>query len=140
MRNTTRSALGAQSAENQLAFTQNSLAERACGRLAHVIPLDVFHIAAAVANEVMVLHALGVKARGAAFDRYFPHQSSLNQVALRELNTLHRSLSRWLAAAEEAGLDQDGMVALFTNAMRDFFQRRGASGDGAGRDESEDIA
>ena len=52
-------------------------------------------------------------------------QATLNQVALPELATLHRSLLGWLTAADAAGLDEDGMVALFTSALRDF---RGARG------------
>src|SRR5579862_4195882 len=39
-------------------------------------------------------------------------QATLNQVALSELSGLRRSLSRWLAAADGAGLDEDGVVAL----------------------------
>jgi GntR family transcriptional regulator len=54
-------------------------------------------------------------------------QATLSQVALPELTTLRRSLSGWLAAADEAGLDEDGMVALFTSALRDFHERRGGS-------------
>src|ERR1700757_1624751 len=46
-------------------------------------------------------------------------QATLSRVALPELTGLRRSLSRWLAAADEAGLDEDGMVALFTSALRD---------------------
>src|SRR6266568_1418297 len=34
-------------------------------------------------------------------------QATLNQVALPELNTLHRSLLGWLATADAAGLDED---------------------------------
>ena len=41
-------------------------------------------------------------------------QATLNQVALPELTTLHRSLLGWLATAAAAGLDEDGIVALFT--------------------------
>ena len=47
-------------------------------------------------------------------------QATLNQVALPELTRLHRSLLGWLATADAAGLDEDGMVALFTSALRDF--------------------
>jgi GntR family transcriptional regulator len=54
-------------------------------------------------------------------------QATLSQVALPELTALRRSLSGWLAAADGAGLDQDGMVALFTSALRDFYERRGGS-------------
>src|SRR5579862_1513603 len=51
-------------------------------------------------------------------------RAALSQVALPELATLHRSLLVWLGSADEAGLDQDGMVALFTSALRDFYERR----------------
>src|SRR5258706_11264713 len=36
-------------------------------------------------------------------------QAGLTQVALPELTALPRSLLRWLATAEEAGLDEDGI-------------------------------
>jgi GntR family transcriptional regulator len=51
-------------------------------------------------------------------------QATLSQVALPELTTLRRTLLRWLASADAAGLDEDGIVALFTSAMRDFVNRR----------------
>src|SRR5271170_5302684 len=54
-------------------------------------------------------------------------QATLSQVALPELTTLRGSLSGWLTAADGAGLDEDGMVALFTSALRDFHERRGGS-------------
>ncbi len=54
-------------------------------------------------------------------------QAGLSQVALPELTALRRSLSGWLTAADGAGLDEDGIVALFTSALRDFFDRRGGS-------------
>jgi len=54
-------------------------------------------------------------------------QATLSQVALPELTTLRRSLSGWLATADGAGLDADGIVALFTSALRDFYERRGGS-------------
>ena len=54
-------------------------------------------------------------------------QATLSQIALPELIALRRSLSGWLTAAAGAGLDQDGMVALFTSALRDFYERRGGS-------------
>src|SRR5207245_806474 len=37
-------------------------------------------------------------------------QATLSQVALPELTALRRSLSRWLTAADGAGLDEDGIV------------------------------
>jgi GntR family transcriptional regulator len=54
-------------------------------------------------------------------------QATLTQVALPELTGLHRSLLSWLASAEASGLDEDGMVALFTSTLRDFFNRRGGA-------------
>ena len=54
-------------------------------------------------------------------------QATLSQVALPELTTLRRSLSGWLTAADGAGLDEDGIVALFTSALRDFYERRTGS-------------
>jgi len=47
-------------------------------------------------------------------------QATLSQVTLPELTGLHRALLGWLADAGAAGLDEDGMVALFTSALRDF--------------------
>jgi GntR family transcriptional regulator len=59
-------------------------------------------------------------------------QATLNQVALPELTALRRSLLRWLTAADVAGLDEDGIVALFTSALRDFHERRVGSRDDGG--------
>jgi GntR family transcriptional regulator len=69
-------------------------------------------------------------------------QATLNQVALPELAALHRSLSRWLNAADAAGLDEDGIVALFTSALRDFHERRGGphSRSGVASAATEEIA
>jgi GntR family transcriptional regulator len=46
-------------------------------------------------------------------------KATLSQVSLTELKTLRRSLTRWLAAASDSGLDEDGIVALFTSVLRD---------------------
>jgi DNA-binding transcriptional regulator YhcF (GntR family) len=54
-------------------------------------------------------------------------QVTLSQVALPELAALRRSLAGWLAAADAAGLDEDGIVALFTSAMGDRRERSGAA-------------
>ena len=54
-------------------------------------------------------------------------QATLSQIALPELTALSRSLSGWLSAADGAGLDEDGIVALFTSALRDFYERRSGS-------------
>ncbi len=69
-------------------------------------------------------------------------QATLNQVALPELTALHRSLLRWLTAADGAGLDEDGIVALFASALRDFYERRGGSRTrgGAVSGATEDVA
>ncbi len=69
-------------------------------------------------------------------------QATLNQVALPELTALRRSLLRWLTAADGAGLDEDGIVALFTSALRDFYERRSGSRTrgGAVSGETEGVA
>src|SRR6516164_10744288 len=54
-------------------------------------------------------------------------QATLSQVALPELAALRRSLSGWRPVADGAGLDADGIVALFTSALRDFYERRSGS-------------
>jgi GntR family transcriptional regulator len=51
-------------------------------------------------------------------------RATLSQVGLPELAELRRALLGWLTAADRAGLDEDGMVALFTSALRDFYERR----------------
>jgi GntR family transcriptional regulator len=70
--------------------------------------------------------------------------ATLSQVALPELAVLRRSLSGWLTAADGAGLDQDGIVALFTSALRDFYERRSGSRTrtrgGAASGETEGVA
>jgi GntR family transcriptional regulator len=69
-------------------------------------------------------------------------QASLSQVTLPELTALRRSLSSWLTTADGAGLDEDGIVALFTSALRDFHERRvGAHDHGdAASDKMEGVA
>jgi DNA-binding transcriptional regulator YhcF (GntR family) len=57
-------------------------------------------------------------------------QATLSQVPLSDLTVLQRSLSRWLTAADEAGLNEDGIVALFTRELRDFYERRTGSRNG----------
>jgi len=51
-------------------------------------------------------------------------KATLSQVTLPELSGLRRPLLGWLSDAEKAGLDEDGIVALFTSVMRDFFKSR----------------
>ena len=69
-------------------------------------------------------------------------QATLSQVALPELAGLRRALLGWLDAADAAGLDEDGVVALFTSALRDFYKRRADQADrgGAARGETEGVA
>ena len=62
-------------------------------------------------------------------------QATLEQVTLPELAGLRRTLLGWLASADQAGLDEDGIVALFTSGLRDFFKsrpRRDERGDHGG--------
>jgi GntR family transcriptional regulator len=56
-------------------------------------------------------------------------KATLSQATLPELTRLRRSLLVWLATADTAGLDDDGMVALFTSAVHDFRERRGRADD-----------
>jgi GntR family transcriptional regulator len=69
-------------------------------------------------------------------------QATLSQVALPELATLRRSLVAWLGTANTAGLDENAIVALFTSALRDFFNRRGDTPGHRGptNSESEGVA
>lgn len=64
-------------------------------------------------------------------------EATLSQVALPELTGLRRTLLSWLASAGDAGLDEDGIVALFTSALRDFHDRRARSGDRRGAPDSD---
>ena len=69
-------------------------------------------------------------------------QATLGQVALPQLAGLDKSLLGWLTAADAAGLDEDGIVALFTRALRNFYERRDGTPDrrGATGGETEDVA
>jgi GntR family transcriptional regulator len=49
---------------------------------------------------------------------------SLAQTTLPALTELRRSLRGWLAEADAAGLDEDGIVALVMSTLRDFPERR----------------
>jgi GntR family transcriptional regulator len=67
-------------------------------------------------------------------------EATLTQVMLPELTELRRSLVGWVAIADAAGLDKDGIAALFASVLRDFHDRRAGSrgpddpGDAAGRE------
>jgi GntR family transcriptional regulator len=58
--------------------------------------------------------------------------ATLSQVALPELSELRRSLVSWVAAADAAGLDEDGMAALVASVLRDHRERRERSGPSGG--------
>src|SRR5271169_3279066 len=67
--------------------------------------------------------------------------ATLSQIALPELSGLRRSLLGWLADADTAGLDEDGVVALFTSVLRDFHKRRDGQADrGVASGETEGVA
>src|SRR6266511_3192527 len=61
---------------------------------------------------------------------------------LKPGDQLRKALLGWLAAAGAAGLDEDGMVALFTSTLRDFHERRSGSRTrgGAASGETEGVA
>lgn len=71
-------------------------------------------------------------------------QATVGQVALPELTSLRRALLRWLATADNAGLDEDGIVALFQSVLREFHDHSASAapgaGDGADSGESEGVA
>jgi GntR family transcriptional regulator len=68
-------------------------------------------------------------------------QATLEQVALPELAGLRRTLLGWLASADKAGLDEDGIVALFTSGLRDFFKSRpGSATEGTAEHGTEGVA
>jgi GntR family transcriptional regulator len=67
--------------------------------------------------------------------------ATLNQVRLPELSELRRSLVSWVAAADAAGLDEDGMAALVASVLGDFREHREGSGPrGATGGEAEGVA
>ena len=69
-------------------------------------------------------------------------QAALSQVSFPELAALRKTLLGWLDTADAAGLDEDGVVALFTSALRDFYKRRADQADpgGAASGETEGVA
>jgi len=67
-------------------------------------------------------------------------EATLSQVALPELTSLRRSLLGWVATADEAGLDGNGMVALFTSTLRDFYERGGSRVGGGVVSSEEGVA
>jgi GntR family transcriptional regulator len=51
-------------------------------------------------------------------------RATLSQAGLPEIAGLRRALRVWLVDSAAAGLDEDGMVALFSSTLRDFRERR----------------
>jgi GntR family transcriptional regulator len=45
---------------------------------------------------------------------------TLRHVGIAEQDALRKALQAWLQSADAAGLDEDGIAALFTSALRDF--------------------
>src|SRR6478735_1182318 len=56
-------------------------------------------------------------------------EATLDPVTLPELAGLRRSLRRWVETATDAGLEEDGIVALVVSTLRDFRERRPAAAD-----------
>jgi GntR family transcriptional regulator len=54
-------------------------------------------------------------------------EATLEQITLPELAGLRRTLVGWLASADAAGLDEDGIIALFTSVVRDSRGGRGGA-------------
>ena len=71
-----------------------------------------------------------------------PLAAGLNQVTLPDLTALRSSLVSWVATADAAGLDEDGIAGLVANVLRDFRERRGGTADrrGAAQHEEEGVA
>jgi GntR family transcriptional regulator len=69
-------------------------------------------------------------------------EATLSQVALPELAALRRTLIAWVATADKAGLDEDGITALVASVLRDFRERRGGGGSrrGAATSGAEGVA
>ena len=69
-------------------------------------------------------------------------EATLNQVTLPDLTDLRRTLVSWVATADAAGLDENGVAALVANVLRDFRERRGGTADrrGVARREAEGVA
>jgi GntR family transcriptional regulator len=69
-------------------------------------------------------------------------EATLNRVALPVLTELRRSLVAWVATADAAGLDEDGINALMVNVMRDSRELGGGASHprAAGRSEDEGVA
>lgn len=52
-------------------------------------------------------------------------EANLDVVPLRDQQALQRGLSRWLAEASAAGLDEEAITALFSSALHDLARGKG---------------
>ncbi|WP_325100306.1 GntR family transcriptional regulator [Streptomyces broussonetiae] len=59
-------------------------------------------------------------------------EGTVERVGLREQAALHKSLLVWMRTASEAGLDEEGMSALFTAALHDLRKSRAGRADEEG--------
>ena len=59
-------------------------------------------------------------------------EGELRRVGLAEQAALRKSLLTWLRTAQDAGLDGDGIAALFATSLRDFLERRDEQGQRRG--------
>jgi GntR family transcriptional regulator len=63
---------------------------------------------------------------------------TLRRVGVAEQAVLRGSLLDWLRAADDEGLDRDGIAALFAASLRDFLDRRDEDGGRRGADRRAD--
>jgi GntR family transcriptional regulator len=54
-------------------------------------------------------------------------EGTLRHVGIAEQNELRRALEAWLRSAGAAGLDEEGIAALFSSALRDFREHHTAT-------------
>ncbi len=59
-------------------------------------------------------------------------EGTVERVGLREQAALHKSLLAWMRTANEAGVDEEGMSALFTAALHDLRHSRAGRADEEG--------
>jgi len=62
-------------------------------------------------------------------------EATLPQVTLPDLTSLRRALQGWLSKADAAGLDPNGIAALFASELRNASARRGDSRARRGADD-----
>ena len=119
------SAFRAKAPENEFAFAKHPLAQRTRGWPGHIIPFQVFDIATAVADEVVMPRAFCIKSRRAALHCHFTHQTSLNQVAQIVIN--RSPGGTWIEAVNTCkNLRRRGMPGLLHQERHDSVALRSA--------------